>query len=335
MAVTMRNRRSEGFTLVELLVVIAIIGVLVGLLLPAVQAAREAARRMSCQNNLRQIGLACQNYAGAQGHFPPANGHLDKKQEELGQVPRWGYLAFLLPYIEQGNVRDSLDTNYEWHVEPNLSLLRQIPIAGFKCPSYSTTQPVNLAEGGTVEYEDSPSASHYWGVMGANTQRDPTLAYFCDDQSSPYTMESTVTGGSRRQVVECVEEDGGPLANNGIIIRQEDVKFSSISDGTTNTFITGEAAFGSPDDQKTRPWWVGSHFNFSYTSKNVGWSINTGTWPGANRNDQGFGSDHPGGCHFAMADGSVQFFNENVELRVLFSFASRQAGEQVGDGASY
>src|SRR5262245_519160 len=91
---------SRGFTLVELLVVIAIIGVLVALLLPAVQAAREAARRTDCSNNLKQIGLALQNYHGAKGCFPSGyTSAVDPAGNDTG--PGWGWAAAILPYTEE------------------------------------------------------------------------------------------------------------------------------------------------------------------------------------------------------------------------------------------
>src|SRR5688500_14646590 len=102
MTVPGRSRSSSpGFTLVELLVVIAIIGVLVALLLPAVQAAREAARRMSCQNNLKQIGLGCLNYESAKGALPPGtlNGTL---QGPEGRAV--GFQVVILPYVEQSGI---------------------------------------------------------------------------------------------------------------------------------------------------------------------------------------------------------------------------------------
>jgi len=102
-------RSSRGFTLVELLVVIAIIGVLVALLLPAVQAAREAARRMSCANNVRQLGLAMHNYESANQKFPPA------LQIGRGQY-RWSALARVLPYVEEANLANMIDFTADYHV---------------------------------------------------------------------------------------------------------------------------------------------------------------------------------------------------------------------------
>ena len=104
------NKKRQAFTLVELLVVIAIIGVLVALLLPAVQAAREAARRMSCSNNIRQIGLAMHNYENALRRFPPSI-LIDPSSTQY----RWSALSRILPHAEQSNLAGLIDFNVDYH----------------------------------------------------------------------------------------------------------------------------------------------------------------------------------------------------------------------------
>ena len=122
-------RAFGGFTLVELLVVIAIIGILVGLLLPAVQAAREAARRAQCMNNVRQMGLAVTNYESAYKRFP--SGWVDWRQTTK---PGWSVSQALLPYMEQANISNRLDTNFPINATVNMPYLQTI-VPSFICPS--------------------------------------------------------------------------------------------------------------------------------------------------------------------------------------------------------
>ncbi len=329
------SRPLHGFTLVELLVVIAIIGVLVALLLPAIQAAREAARRTQCQNRLRQLGIACQNFADARKAFPPANGKLSPTAQKRNSrdTGNWGYLAFLTPYVEQANLKNLIDPEFEYDQQtPEVrNFLDNTPIQEFKCPSFSQTQPVNTSDfgSGTPNVLESGLATAYCAVMGANLDEytGTNLVPGCGagnriNEGSPYSMLENAAGNGR-----CHSGGEGKVAMNGVIIFDGDVGFRRITDGTSNTFIIGESAFGDPNEQGTRPWWIGAATTWFYTAHNLTYPLNSATASTVVRNDVGFGSNHPGGCHFAMADGSVQFIQEDVQLEVLWAFASREGNE--------
>ena len=141
-----RGRKSRGFTLVELLVVIAIIGILVALLLSAVQAAREAARRLQCVNNLKQMGLALQNYEGTYRSLPP--GSTGPPSTAAPTPPyRHGWVAMTLPWIEQGSLKEAYNMNANWYDPSNTGVI-VIPLDVYHCPS---------AEFGRVATSKSPA----------------------------------------------------------------------------------------------------------------------------------------------------------------------------------
>lgn len=126
-----RSQLRAGFTLIELLVVIAIIAILVALLLPAVQQAREAARRTSCKNNLKQLGLALHNYVDVNRFLPPS-ASVDLSVSLTGNNGSWGVHGRILPYLEQGNVYDKVDLTIAWDYESDINGLK-IPV--FACPT--------------------------------------------------------------------------------------------------------------------------------------------------------------------------------------------------------
>ncbi|QDT68738.1 Type II secretion system protein G precursor [Planctomycetes bacterium MalM25] len=325
--------QSKGFTLVELLVVIAIIGILVALLLPAVQAAREAARRTQCSNQLRQLGIACQNYVDSNRVFPPANGKLSPQEEKRNarDSGNWSHLAFLTPYVELDAVRDIFDPNfaYDRQTQEVRDFIDTTPIEEFKCPSYARTQPIITGDFGSGgEFEDLGTATHYPAILGANTDAypDTDIPNYCGrgnriDETSPYEMLEG-TGAGR-----CHNGGEGKVATNGVITFEGKVGFRKITDGSSHTAIMAEYAFGDPSEQRIRGWWIGAATTWFYNSHNLTYPINSNPQPGPLRNDVGFGSEHPGGCHFALADGSVRFINEDVELRTLYAYASRSGGE--------
>jgi prepilin-type N-terminal cleavage/methylation domain-containing protein/prepilin-type processing-associated H-X9-DG protein len=291
----------RAFTLVELLVVITIIGILIALLLPAVQAAREAARRAQCSNNLRQLGLATHQYMEIWNeYFPPG----------VAKPRRHGLFSLLLPYLEQMGVYQRLDLNGDTLAEPS----RYLALSAYLCPSWSSppvfrvdSDPLNTVNGAMTTYQ---------GVGG-------TLA--------------------NNAKVAIPDANYGDIPNNGIFgwgIAQE---VSAVRDGLSNTLAIGEFVHidSSPswcgEDQppgSVRPWILAAYINYpSYAFKVVQSPINStfnrcGT-VNTPFNHLAFGSAHPGGCNFAMADGSVQFLGETMNLTTYQALSTCDGGENV------
>jgi prepilin-type N-terminal cleavage/methylation domain-containing protein/prepilin-type processing-associated H-X9-DG protein len=330
-----RPSRS-GFTLVELLVVIAIIGVLVSLLLPAVQAAREAARRMQCGNNLKQLGLGMHNYHDTHRAFPMAY---------FVSIPplniqNWG--SAVLPYIEQQNLYDMLDTRVPAAFEmgpvgaANVQVI-STPLAVYQCPS---------APGGSSRVYDG-------GIPAGALPGLPQLSWRA--APSDYCVPTGVlgvysnlayanfpggSGGNRHGALQ-VHTPGGSNRNS---------RMADILDGTSNTFLLGERTGGgdiyakrsmisAPDQlrQVNGGGW-GDALNGEHW---LGGTLMSGTTVPpqqgpcgincSNLRGYGFHSFHPGGCHFLMVDGSVQFISESAAAFSVAGRITRQKGEIVSD----
>jgi prepilin-type N-terminal cleavage/methylation domain-containing protein len=335
----LRRPFSRGFTLVELLVVIAIIGILVGLLLPAVQAAREAARRMSCGNNLKQIGLAIHNYESANRRIPIGwNGLFDPIQ---GTTYRWSYLASILPYLEQGNVYNNLNLSRTLygpgggqpprpeHVEIISTL---IPV--YLCPS-DRGQRVSGPDG---RVDSAPTNYVACFGSGLNNLADPS-----DDGEMDRRSDGVFSSMDWRSFGDCadglsntmaVSESllgaGGPDIPAGDVARPSQymalvVPFFNVTAANCdqelpsgiNRFVASRGRLWAGQAYENSAY---NHFFTPNTSR-----FDCYFW--VNRGFKAARSNHSGGVQGLRLDGSVSFYSDSVDLGVWRSLATRAGGE--------
>jgi len=307
-------RLRRGFTLIELLVVIAIIAVLIALLLPAVQQAREAARRSQCQNNLKQHGLALHNYHDTHNVFPPGGISIpmpvgSTTDADFNNNEGWGWGAFILPFLEQGNLHTQLGVTKRQLRELIAStvmingqlerVLMQTPLAVFKCPSDPTgpTQESALS----VNAAGNPARMN-WG--GGNGGAPNTF----------FAGTSNYVGVAGNFEVRRGPPNQGRV-NDGILARNSDTRMGSITDGTSNTFMVGER-----DTYCGASAWVGNRSPFGSGPRGMNNTVGTSHLPlnhdppifANNECSETFSSPHTGGGYFLLADGSVRFVSENI-----------------------
>ena len=320
------RRCVAGFTLVELLVVITIIGILIALLLPAVQAAREAARRVQCANNFKQVGLALHNYHDARGCFPPGEIEWADQSLECGPhptSPNWyygfGWGTHILPYIEQQAVYDQFNfSNFAWYYlyqaggGPNGKVCRT-KIPAFLCPS--DPQQGECLWISSADTFDSVAAEE-GGIRQTN------IAGAVDSQ---HAWCYTTSSGAK--VVKHVGVTGTIQMADGTMGNLEPSRFRDITDGSSHTLLVGEVTGDGSGTHKGFGW---AHLGVTDSSGGIN---GPGTVPGGGSGSSaygsGFSSYHPGGCHFAMADGSVQFLSQNISHHVLVSLTTRADGEVI------
>jgi prepilin-type N-terminal cleavage/methylation domain-containing protein len=308
----MRVNRRRGFTLIELLVVIAIIGVLIALLLPAVQKIRESAKRTDCENNLRQMGLALQNYHNNRDSFPSAYLFKGKRDGpppspvKFITEPGWGWGALLLPYLEQ----DPLVRQIDWAVpldEPRYEQVRTAILRVFVCPSDQNT--------------------------GVYTVRD----LLEDDLLQAATNSYAANYGPGGEIGE------HPYTGDGLFYCNSKIRIVDVSDGLSNTIAIGERCAWF-----CRTPWVGAvtagavEINPDAPVDNIvkeeapvqvmaGFS-NDITLNSRASNPYCFFSAHGNVVQFVFADASVHPLSTSTRYEVLEALSTRDGGETINAG---
>ena len=328
----LRRDAFTGFTLVELLVVIAIIGILVGLLLPAVQAAREAARRMSCGNNLKQLGLACQNYESVYRSFPAG---------EIKDPVKTGWAIQVLPFIEQ----PALVELHNWRFDidhPQNQIYRETPVSTFACPSSVAPLLDQVIEfekkDGSIKKQYSAAKGDYAPIKGVKED----LGHM-----------NLITGTLKSQLY-------GVLNKSDWDKNSRAVKMSAVLDGLSNTMMIAESSGRSLYYRNGRTVVVIKD-GYEKPNRDGGWAMEkvaidihgsdesgeveptgnpiitifneeknkfeTGRAKGGScavncTNDRNIYSFHPGGAMSVFADGSVHFLSDSTSIRVVAAMAT-------------
>ena len=320
---------ARGLTLVELLIVIGIIAVLIALILPAVQAARESARRAQCRENVRQTALALQGHHSAFNCFPPGWQAL-----EANGNPGWGWSSLVLEFYEKKRQQSGAGPGYgpggqggqggygagaggqgqggKPISDPVNKYFREMPLVTMLCPSDPSEKLFILRHdgGGAGGISGGAGKKGGNGNGGADQSGGP---------AGPPMFQLARANYSGVFGTNAIEEQ--PDAGNGVFFQNSRIRYRDIFDGQSNTLLIGERS-----SKLGYATWVGA-VPGAYRSKEriVG---TAGSVPNHVLNDfADFGSHHPFGANFAMADGSVRMIDDEIDLSVYQAMATRHGKE--------
>ena len=321
----------RGFTLIELLVVIAIIAVLIALLLPAVRAAREAARRAQCINNLKQVGIAMHNYHGSINALPSG----------VYGCCNGTWQTFILPYMELGAMSNAYNFSRSRYSDAWNTTVTWSFINSLLCPSDFPSKPTSTGLG--AANNGNLTAHNYVANFGQtdidqqqNIVTDAVYGGTASYLGAPFSWIEPYTNSSH---------NSSPNKGNA-------VNFSTITDGLSNTILCSEVVVGKGSDLRGVTWWADSAAFTTNLPPNSSlpdrmYAASACGYPGSNNNTpcvvatlagmsstypplyEGARSRHPGGVNTTMADGSVKFIKNTINVRTWRALSSTQGGEVV------
>lgn len=319
------SRHRHAFSLIELLVVIAIIAILISLLVPAVQRVRESANRTMCANNLRQMGVAVQNYNGVNKAFPP--GRIDYD----GGVT-WAVL--ILPYIEQGNFYNQWDiTTWRYYYQPADVRATQVPM--YYCPTRRTAalQPLSKDIANNDTPQNGAPAGSFPGALGDYAG--------CGGSESEYVSAATPRGlngpdSDGALILASVRKATVAPLPFGTASWKSVVTNQRVTDGLSNTFLIGEKhvreKFMGLESHGDGSFYNGDNGNLS-ACRGAGTLGVSASTPLARDNNEvftkQFGSYHPGICQFVFCDGSVRAISVAIDDDSLGRMAARDDGLEI------
>ena len=351
------HQRRPAFTLIELLVVIAIIAVLIALLLPAVQAAREAARRISCTNNLKQIGLALHNYESANSVFPP--GRINTYVAGNGHC--WGAYSQMLPFLEQQSIFNAM--NFSMNPDPDYTTSSSVvnktaavmTLNTFLCPSDGGKTLVQVGGGlYSVHNYLLNVGSGYSVVQNPPAGMDPPNGILFENSAVRF---AAITDGTSQSIVisETIRSTAGaPTGFIGLAIFQQDPLGGFVITGNNTAGngppITSDADYATrcltnspPGFQPTRgvKWLYGAPGHSMYNHRRPPNDKRYDCRGGLPHSDKSPAdwlnlslnitsrSRHPGGVNSLFCDGHVQFIKDSVSVTTWQALGSRNGGEVI------